>query len=90
MTVIEKFDWSECQLVEVMSRVQSGAPVLRGTRMPVNAIVANFDYCASVAETPEQFEVSPELHPGDCGLCREPSRCASFLIRTCLSACGGS
>jgi len=37
--------------------VQSGAPVLRGTRMPVNAIVDNFDYGLSVAEISEQFEV---------------------------------
>jgi uncharacterized protein (DUF433 family) len=35
-------------------RVQSGTPVLRGTRMPVNAIVDNFDYGMSVSE---QFEV---------------------------------
>src|SRR4051794_30448367 len=28
--------------------VHSGAPVLRGTRMPVNAIVENFEYGVSV------------------------------------------
>jgi len=39
----EKIDWSECPLVEVKPEVQSGAPVLRGTRMPVSAIVDNFD-----------------------------------------------
>jgi uncharacterized protein (DUF433 family) len=31
--------------------------VLLGTRMPVNAIVDNFDYGVSVAEIVEQFEV---------------------------------
>jgi uncharacterized protein (DUF433 family) len=31
--------------------------VLRGTRMPVNAIVDNFDYGMSVAEISEQFEI---------------------------------
>ncbi len=51
----EKIDWSECPLVEVNRRVQSGAPVLRGTRMPVN------DYGVSVAEISEQFEV-PQDH----------------------------
>src|SRR6202040_2984025 len=51
-------DWSECPLVEVTPRVQSGAPVLRGTRMPVNAIVDNFDYGVSVAEISEQFELA--------------------------------
>jgi uncharacterized protein (DUF433 family) len=57
MAATEKIDWSECPLVEVKPEVQSGAPVLLGTRMPVNAIVDNFDYGVSVAEIVEQFEV---------------------------------
>ena len=52
-----KIDWSDCPLVEVKPEVQSGAPVLRGTRMPATAIVDNFDYGLSVAEISEQFEV---------------------------------
>jgi hypothetical protein len=32
----ETIDWSECPLLEIKAGVQSGAPVLRGTRMPVN------------------------------------------------------
>ncbi len=56
----ESIDWSECLLVEVKSGVQGGVPVLRGTRMPVEAIVDNFDYGVSVAEIAEQFEVPPE------------------------------
>jgi uncharacterized protein (DUF433 family) len=42
------------------ARVQSGAPVLRGTRMPVDAIVDNFDYGLSTAEISEQFEVAQD------------------------------
>jgi len=61
MAVEERIDWSECPLVEINPRVQSGAPVLRGTRMPAQAIVDNFDYGMSVAEISEQFEV-----PQDC------------------------
>jgi uncharacterized protein (DUF433 family) len=57
---MEKLDWSDCPLVEVMPGVQSGAPVLRGTRMPVDAIVDNFDYGASAAEIAVQFEIPPE------------------------------
>jgi uncharacterized protein (DUF433 family) len=57
MATKEEIDWSECPLVEVKHEVQSGAPVLVGTRMPVNAIVDNFDYGLSVAEIVEQFEV---------------------------------
>jgi len=60
MVSMETIDWSECPLVEVKPGVQSGAPVLRGTRMPVNAIVDNFDYGVSAAEIAEQFEILPE------------------------------
>ena len=55
-----KIDWSDCPLVEIKPGVQSGAPVLRGTRMPVEAIVDNFDYGVSVAEIAEQFELPPD------------------------------
>lgn len=60
MAAEENIDWSECSLVEVNPRVLSGAPVLRGTRMPVNAIVDNYDYGVSVAEISEQFEIQPD------------------------------
>jgi len=59
MAAQEKIDWSLCPLVEVKPGVQSGAPVLIGTRMPANAIVDNFDYGVSVAEIAEQFDVPP-------------------------------
>jgi uncharacterized protein (DUF433 family) len=55
-----KIDWSECPLVEIKQGVQSGAPVLRGTRMPVGPIVDNFDYGVSVLEIAEQFELPPD------------------------------
>jgi len=61
MATREKIDWLECPLVEIKPGVQSGAPVLRGTRMPVDAIVDNFDYGMSAAEIAEQFEV-PQDH----------------------------
>lgn len=57
MPAADQIDWSQCSLVEVNPNVQSGAPVLRGTRMPVSAIVDNFDYGVSVAEISEQFEI---------------------------------
>ncbi len=34
--------------------------MLRGTRLPVGAIVDNFEYGVSVAEIAEQFEVAQE------------------------------
>ena len=60
MTSEEKIDWAECPLVEIKQGVQSGTPVLRGTRMPVSAIVDNFDYGVSVPEIAEQFELPPD------------------------------
>jgi uncharacterized protein (DUF433 family) len=60
MNTKEKIDWSDCALVEVKPGVQSGAPVLRGTRLPVNAIVDNSDYGVSAAEIAEQFEVAQD------------------------------
>jgi len=60
MATQETIDWSRCSLVEIKPGVQSGIPVLRGTRMPASAIVDNFDYGVSVAEISEQFELPPE------------------------------
>lgn len=60
MAVKEKIDWSNCPLVEAKPGVQSGAPVLLGTRTPVDTIVDNFDYGVSIAEIAEQFEVPPD------------------------------
>jgi len=53
-----QIDWSQCPFVEVKPKVQSGAPVLRGTRLPVSAIVDNFDDGLSPEEISEQFQVS--------------------------------
>ena len=57
MDTRENIDWSECPLVEVKPKVQDGAPVLRGTRLPASAIVDNFDHGVTAAEIAEQFEV---------------------------------
>ena len=56
----DNIDWSEYPLVEIKPDVQSSAPVLRGTRMPVSAIVDNFDYGVSIADISGQFEVPQE------------------------------
>lgn len=57
MSAGEQIDWSQCSLVETNPRVQSGAPVLRGTRMPADAIVDNFSHGLTEAEISEQFQV---------------------------------
>src|SRR5579884_613489 len=56
----EPIDWSACPLVEVKPGVVSGAPVLKDTRMPVDAIVGNFDYGESAADIAAMFEIPLE------------------------------
>ena len=36
-------DWSDCPLVEVIPGKVSGAPLLKNTRLPVEAIIGNYD-----------------------------------------------
>jgi uncharacterized protein (DUF433 family) len=36
-------DWSDCPLVEIIPGKVSGAPLLKDTRLPVDAILGNFD-----------------------------------------------
>jgi len=50
-------DWSKCDLVEIVPGKVSGEPLLKGTRMPVNTIVDNYEYGLSVAEISEQFDI---------------------------------
>jgi uncharacterized protein (DUF433 family) len=57
MSATDQINWSQCPLVEVKPEVQSGAPVLRGTRLPVSAIVDNFDDGLSPEEISEQFQI---------------------------------
>ncbi len=60
MAAEEEIDGSRCPFVEAKPQVQSGAAVLRGTRMPVNAILDNFGYGVSVTEISKQFEIPPD------------------------------
>lgn len=57
----QEIDWSECALAEVKPNVQSGVPVLAGTRLPLSAIVDNYEYGESVEDISENFTVDPEL-----------------------------
>jgi uncharacterized protein (DUF433 family) len=56
---MQVIDWSECPLVEVIPGKVSGAPLLKNTRLPVEAITTNYDafrdgglsHEAAIAET---------------------------------------
>lgn len=53
-------DWTGCPLVEINPRKVSGAPVLRGTRLPVQTILDNHADGLMPAEIAEQFQVPEE------------------------------
>ena len=46
-------DWSDCTLVEMIPGKVSGAPLLRNTRLPVEAITGNYDAFRDEGLSPE-------------------------------------
>ncbi len=56
----QAIDWSGCPLVEVVPGKGSGAPILKGTRLPAQTIVDNHDYGMTPAEIVEQFGVTED------------------------------
>ncbi|HEY2914934.1 MAG TPA: DUF433 domain-containing protein [Candidatus Angelobacter sp.] len=54
---MEPLDWSNCSLVEIDPSRVSGRPVVKGTRMPVEDIVANYEYGVSISEISAQFQI---------------------------------
>ena len=49
-------DWSQCSAVESVPGKVSGACVLKGTRMPVSAILENLEAGASVDEVMQWYD----------------------------------
>jgi len=54
---MEQIDWSSCPLVEIDPSRVSGRPVIKGTRLPVEDIIANYEYGVSISEISTQFQV---------------------------------
>lgn len=50
-------DWDDCSLVEINPRKVSGAPILRGTRMPADSILENYRDGLSAEEIADVFEL---------------------------------
>ena len=46
-------DWSDCPLVEIIPGKVSGAPLLKNTRLPVDAITGNYDAFLNEGLTPD-------------------------------------
>ncbi len=60
LTPLPTIDWSACPLAEVKPDVQQGRPVLRGTRMPVDDIVDNWEGGLDAPEIADYFELPLE------------------------------
>jgi uncharacterized protein (DUF433 family) len=54
---MEPLDWSNCPLVEVDPLRVGGRPVVKGTRMPVEDIIANYEHGVSINEIATQFQI---------------------------------
>ena len=54
---MEQIDWSNCPLVEIDPLRVSGRAVLKGTRMPVEDIIADYEYGVSISEISNQFQI---------------------------------
>lgn len=53
-------DWADCALVEIKPGVQGGRPVLKGTRMPADDIVENWEAGLDEPEIAANFQLPVE------------------------------
>ncbi len=53
-------DWSGCLNVEIVPGKVSGVPLIKGTRLPAQTVLDNFNAGVDEAEIAEVFEVSIE------------------------------
>ena len=52
--------WLECPLVEIVPGKVAGRPALKGTRMPADDIVENYESGSSIEEIVENFGIKPD------------------------------
>jgi uncharacterized protein (DUF433 family) len=52
-------DWSGCELVEVIPGKVSGRPLVKGTRVPADVIISNFEAGSPVEEIQENYPSLP-------------------------------
>ncbi len=53
-------DWSKCPIVEIKPDVQGGRPVIKGTRMPADEIVENWEDGLDECEIAANFQLPVE------------------------------
>ena len=50
-------DWTDCALVEVVPGKVSGVPLLKGTRLPADTVLSNFESGSPVEEISDNFDI---------------------------------
>jgi uncharacterized protein (DUF433 family) len=59
-----EIDWSECPLAEIVPGKVSGAPLLKNTRLPVQAITGNYDaFCGLGLSADEAIAETLDCYP---------------------------
>jgi uncharacterized protein (DUF433 family) len=53
-------EWSGCDVVETVPGKVSGRPILRGTRVPADAVVENFQSGESIEAIAYNFDLNPD------------------------------
>jgi uncharacterized protein (DUF433 family) len=53
-------DWSSCEAVEVVPGKVSGLPVIRGSRVPADQVLENYDTGESVEDIAHNFDLKPD------------------------------
>jgi uncharacterized protein (DUF433 family) len=53
-------DWSDCPLVETDPARMHGIPIVKGTRMPADDVVENYESGSPVQEIAENFGLDPQ------------------------------
>ena len=53
-------DWSGCKVVEVIPGKVSGVPILRGSRVPADQVLENYDSGESVEDIAYNFDLKPD------------------------------
>jgi len=50
-------DWTNCPLVEVVPGKVSGVPLLKGTRLPADTVLSNYEAGSPVEEIADNFDM---------------------------------
>ncbi len=50
-------DWTDCPLVEIIPGKVSGVPLLKGTRLPADTVLSNYEAGSPVDEIADNFDM---------------------------------